>query len=62
MRQDPERLGFETRLARHGMALAPLPERRSRYNLRRGAHALDERPIVEGMSAAPWEISSSSRG
>jgi len=37
-----------TRLARHGMALAPLPDRRYRYDVRRSAHALDERPLVEG--------------
>ncbi len=39
-----------TRLARHGMALAPLPERRFRFDLRHGAHALDEAPLVEGCS------------
>ena len=37
-----------TRLARHGMALAPLPEARFRFNVRRGEHATDERPLVEG--------------
>jgi queuine tRNA-ribosyltransferase len=37
-----------TRLARHGMALAPLPESRFRYGLRRGVHAEDEEPLVEG--------------
>jgi queuine tRNA-ribosyltransferase len=36
-----------TRLARHGMALAPLPETRFRYNVRRSANALDELPLVE---------------
>ncbi len=39
-----------TRLARHGMALAPLPERRFRFDLRHGVHALDEAPLVEGCS------------
>lgn len=37
-----------TRLARHGMALAPLPERRFRFDVRRAAEALSERPLVEG--------------
>ncbi len=37
-----------TRLARHGMALAPLPDTRFRYNLRRSANKLDQRPLVEG--------------
>jgi len=37
-----------TRLGRHGMALAPLPERRFRYNLRRGAEAEQDGPLVEG--------------
>ena len=30
------------------MALAPLPETRFRYNVRRSANALDELPLVEG--------------
>ena len=37
-----------TRLARHGMALAPLPESRYRFDVRRGACAEDEAPLVEG--------------
>ncbi|MGI9020278.1 MAG: tRNA guanosine(34) transglycosylase Tgt [Solirubrobacterales bacterium] len=37
-----------TRLARHGTALAPLPEGRYRFDLRRSRHAEDERPLVEG--------------
>jgi queuine tRNA-ribosyltransferase len=37
-----------TRLARHGTALAPLPEERYRFNLRNAALARDEGPLVEG--------------
>jgi queuine tRNA-ribosyltransferase len=37
-----------TRLARHGMVLAPLHGGRFRFDLRRGAHAGDETPLVEG--------------
>jgi queuine tRNA-ribosyltransferase len=37
-----------TRLARHGMALAPLPESRFRFDVRRTSLADDERPLVEG--------------
>jgi queuine tRNA-ribosyltransferase len=37
-----------TRLARHGMALAPLPESRFRFDVRRGRYAEDTRPLVEG--------------
>ncbi len=37
-----------TRLARHGMALAPLPDKRFRFDLRRAALALDPAPLVEG--------------
>ncbi len=37
-----------TRLARHGMALAPLPDTRFRYNLRRSPNKLAQRPLVEG--------------
>jgi queuine tRNA-ribosyltransferase len=37
-----------TRLARHGMALAPEPESRFRLNLRNAELAEDERPLVEG--------------
>jgi queuine tRNA-ribosyltransferase len=37
-----------TRLARHGMALAPLPNSRFRFDVARAAHALSEEPLVEG--------------
>jgi queuine tRNA-ribosyltransferase len=37
-----------TRLARHGVALAPLPERRWRLDLRKSDNEGDERPLVEG--------------
>jgi queuine tRNA-ribosyltransferase len=37
-----------TRLARHGMALAPLPDARFRFDLRRARFAGDEDPLVEG--------------
>jgi queuine tRNA-ribosyltransferase len=37
-----------TRLARHGVALAPLPERRFRLDLRRPDSVGDRRPLVEG--------------
>ncbi len=37
-----------TRLARHGMALAPLPESRFRFDIARGAFATDEAPLVDG--------------
>jgi queuine tRNA-ribosyltransferase len=37
-----------TRLARHGMALAPLPDQRYRLNLRRKTMADDRGPLVEG--------------
>jgi queuine tRNA-ribosyltransferase len=37
-----------TRLARHGMALAPLPGERFRFDVRRGSYAEDARPLVEG--------------
>ena len=36
-----------TRLARHGMALAPLPDSRFRFNIRNAEHERDERPLVE---------------
>jgi queuine tRNA-ribosyltransferase len=36
-----------TRLARHGMALAPLPKARFRFDVARAAHALSEEPLVE---------------
>ncbi len=37
-----------TRLARHGIALANLPETRFRFDLTRPIHAADESPLVEG--------------
>jgi queuine tRNA-ribosyltransferase len=37
-----------TRLARHGMALAPLPQARFRFDVARPAHATDTGPLVEG--------------
>jgi queuine tRNA-ribosyltransferase len=37
-----------TRLARHGMALAPQPDGRFRLNVRNAEMADDERPLVEG--------------
>jgi queuine tRNA-ribosyltransferase len=37
-----------TRLARHGVALAPLPEKRWRLDVRKSGHEGDERPLVEG--------------
>ncbi len=36
-----------TRLARHGVALAPEPERRFRLDLRKAGHEGDRRPLVE---------------
>jgi queuine tRNA-ribosyltransferase len=37
-----------TRLGRHGMALAPLPGRRFRYDVRRRAHESEPGPLVDG--------------
>ena len=37
-----------TRLGRHGMALAPLPERRFRYDVRRRANERESGPLVPG--------------
>jgi queuine tRNA-ribosyltransferase len=37
-----------TRLARHGMALAPRPDGRYRFDVRRAEFAHDEAPLVEG--------------
>ena len=37
-----------TRLARHGMALAPLPASRFRFDVARSGFADDEGPLVEG--------------
>ena len=37
-----------TRLARHGVALVPDPERRFRLDLRKSGHEGDRRPLVEG--------------
>jgi queuine tRNA-ribosyltransferase len=41
-----------TRLARHGMALAPRPEARYRFDIRKAEFAEDERPLVEGCPCA----------
>ena len=41
-----------TRLARHGMALAPLPTPRFRFDLRRAAFAADTGPLVAGCPCA----------
>ena len=37
-----------TRLGRHGMALAPLPDRRFRFDLRNRREAAEKGPLVEG--------------
>ena len=37
-----------TRLARHGMALGPLPDSRFRFDVTRADFATDETPLVEG--------------
>ncbi len=37
-----------TRLARHGTALAPLPDARFRFDVARAAHATETGPLVEG--------------
>lgn len=37
-----------TRLARHGMALAPRPAGRHRFDIRKAEFALDSSPLVEG--------------
>ncbi len=41
-----------TRLARHGVALAPLPESRFRFDVRRAKHAGDDGPLVDGCPCA----------
>ncbi len=41
-----------TRLGRHGMALAPLPEGRYRYDVSRRIHAEADGPLVAGCSCA----------
>ncbi len=41
-----------TRLGRHGMALAPLPERRFRYDVRRRANEREAGPLVDGCPCA----------
>jgi queuine tRNA-ribosyltransferase len=41
-----------TRLARHGMALAPLPQKRFRFDVRRAEFAADQRPLVDGCPCA----------
>jgi queuine tRNA-ribosyltransferase len=37
-----------TRLGRHGMALAPLPDRRFRFDIRKSREAEEKGPLVEG--------------
>src|SRR3954447_6826303 len=41
-----------TRLARHGMALAPRPDDRYRFDIRKAEFARDERPLVQGCPCA----------
>ena len=41
-----------TRLARHGMALAPRPDGRYRFDIRKAEFAQDGRPLVEGCPCA----------
>jgi len=41
-----------TRLARHGMALAPRPDDRHRLDIRKAVFAEDERPLVDGCPCA----------
>jgi queuine tRNA-ribosyltransferase len=41
-----------TRLARHGMALAPRPATRFRFDVRRAEFSVDEGPLVEGCPCA----------
>src|SRR4051794_28667660 len=41
-----------TRLARHGMALAPRPDARHRFDIRKAEFATDEGPLVEGCPCA----------
>ena len=41
-----------TRLARHGTALAPLPAKRFRFDVRRAEFSVDEGPLVEGCPCA----------
>jgi queuine tRNA-ribosyltransferase len=41
-----------TRLARHGMALAPRPDERHRLDIRKAEFAQDESPLVEGCPCA----------
>jgi queuine tRNA-ribosyltransferase len=41
-----------TRLARHGMALAPRPDDRHRLDIRKAEFAEDERPLVDGCPCA----------
>jgi queuine tRNA-ribosyltransferase len=41
-----------TRLARHGVALAPLPQRRFRLDVRKPDNERDDRPLVEGCPCA----------
>ncbi len=44
-----------TRLARHGVALAPLPDHRFRFNLRHSSWADDDRPLVESCRCVACE-------
>ena len=41
-----------TRIARHGMALAPVPDSRFRFDARRSLHAREDRPLVDGCPCA----------
>jgi queuine tRNA-ribosyltransferase len=45
-----------TRLARHGVALAPLPEHRWRLDVRKPENAGDERPLVDGCPCAACAV------
>jgi queuine tRNA-ribosyltransferase len=45
-----------TRLARHGMALAPRPGDRHRLDIRKSEFALDEGPLVEGCPCATCAV------
>jgi queuine tRNA-ribosyltransferase len=47
-----------TRLARHGMALAPLPGARFRFDVRRAAFSADEAPLVDGCPCPTCEAHS----
>jgi queuine tRNA-ribosyltransferase len=47
-----------TRLARHGMALAPLPESRFRFDVGAAVHALSQEPLVDGCPCPACEAHS----